>query len=149
MSGFGPVIMICVLAIWFFGQLQRIFTLIRYNKEIGTSDYLHMGVNLSMLLAPALYFYNLGTENLYLFLSGFVFSYVISTVSSVIVAIGLTPYIMRYPLGQRALSTYAVFFYMPVTIVMISMGFYLANPFVLGAAFAIASSWTGYIVSLQ
>lgn len=143
----SSIVLLCILALWVFGSLQRLVLLKRYNKEISPADYLHTSITLSMLILPAIYFYRAG--GLHLFLSGFAFAFIVLTIGTMLGGLALMPYIMRYPLSQPATTVYSIFFYAPVSMVMIILGLYLRNPFVIGAAFAITSLWIGYIALLE
>lgn len=148
MSGLPLLVIIAALCIWFFGTLQRFFVLHNYGKEITPADYLHATLSCSMLLIPGLCFTLIDISALYLFLSGFAFAFIISTISTFLMGILLASQIALNPLNKKLLSLYGIFLITPTTMVMITLGIYSANPFVIGAACAVASSWIGYCVSI-
>ncbi|GEM_PF-6137889 len=143
----SSIALLFILSLWLFGALQRLVLLKRYNKDIDSVDYLHTGLTFGMLILPAIFFYRTGS--LYPFLFGFCFAYITLTIGTMLGGLILLSHISRHPLGQPAIAIYSIIFYAPITLVMIMMGIYLRNPFILGAAFSITSSWIGYSVLLE
>lgn len=140
------IIIACSLAAWLFGSFQRINTRLIYNQQIETADYLHTIITLNTLIIPLVYFYSIG--NAISFLSGFSFAYIASTLCSFLMAIILAPYILT-AFATKVPSMYVIFLSTPSTITMLSVGILLQNPFTIGAACAMASSWIGYVVKLD
>lgn len=141
------VIISCTLVAWLFGIFQRINMLARYNKIIDASDYLHVAISLGTAIMPLIYFYSTG--NVGSFLAGFAFAYIISTVCSFCLVLLLASSLIQNPLDTKALTIYSVFMSAPSTIVILGMGIFLKNPFVIGSACAVASSWIGYLAKLN
>lgn len=79
------IIISSLLSFWMFGNLQRLYTLKKYTKDIKNADYLNIGLNVSTLFLTAIIFYFL--EKLNLFLLGFVFGWSILIISTLLVMI--------------------------------------------------------------
>jgi hypothetical protein len=80
------------------------------------------------------------------FLQGFAFAYGISLLCTFISALFVS-FIQKKRLSQELLTIYSVL--LPITIIIMGAGIYISNPFIIGVAFAIASSWVGYLVKLK
>lgn len=139
------IIISSLLSFWMFGNLQRLYTLKKYTKDIKNADYLNIGLNVSTLFLPAIIFYFL--EKLNLFLLGFVFGWSILIISTLLVMILLAADINKNVTNSTSMPTFGIVFNLPITVVMIATGLYLGDPFTIGASMAVLSSWIGYIAT--
>ena len=143
----SPLFVYSVIALWCFGTTRRITMLDKFGKETQTVDYLHALISACMLVIPASYY--ACTGQLFNFLAGFAFAWVTSWIGLFPVGIILVSHVQKNPLTTHAISIYSILMACPITMTVFALGLYLGNPFVIGAAFAIASSWVGYIVFLE
>lgn len=136
-----------IISLWLFGIFQRLVSLKKYKNEISAADYAHVGLTVAPLAVGALYFYSV--NQLVIFLSGFAFAYLISTLCTVVLSFALVNYILEYPMNQKVLHIYSILFCAPSSAVMFALAAYLGSPFVWGAACAVASMWVGYVALLD